>query len=38
MQDMFLKENDKREVEVKKERDERRLAEKEYQGKLDELQ
>lgn len=38
MQDIFVKENEKRETDVKKERDERRMAEKEYQSKLDELQ
>ncbi len=34
---MFIRESEKRESEVRRERDERKLAEKEYQNKLDEL-
>jgi hypothetical protein len=34
---MFLREQERRENEVKRERDERKVAEKEYQNKLDEL-
>ena len=38
LQDMYVKEQEKRDSEVRRERDERKLAEKEYQNKLDELQ
>jgi hypothetical protein len=37
MQEMYVKEQERRENEVKREREERRLAEKDYQNKLDEL-
>ena len=35
---MYIKEQERRETEVKKERDERRVAEKDYMNKLEELQ
>lgn len=38
MQEMYIKEQERRESEVRRERDERKQAEKEYQLKLDELQ
>lgn len=38
IQDTYKKEQERREQELKEEREDRRLAEKEYQNKLDELQ
>lgn len=38
LQEIYAKEQERRENEVKRERDERKQAEKEYQNKLDELQ
>jgi uncharacterized FlaG/YvyC family protein len=38
MQEMYVKEQERREGEVKKEREERRLTEKEYLSKLEDLQ
>ena len=37
MQELYVRETERRETEVKRERDEKRSAEKEYQNKLDEL-
>lgn len=38
IQEMYVKEQERRESEVKRERDERRTVEKEYQLKIEELQ